>query len=211
MSHEWAGDGGILDWLESELNRMAGDNWQKRESCKMAAWIKPKMSHKKMVASLLQVRAHLILCFRAEEKIEIIKEDGKTKIVPKTGPTGLYGWLPVCEKTLPFELTASFLLTADAPGMPKPIKLQDQHRALFPLDEPIDERAGKRIAEWAKGGTVKPTDWQAALQAAENLDALGAVWKRIPAADKPKFSAAKDQRKTELSTPAESPVEAEEL
>ena len=206
MSHVWAGDGGVLDWQQEEFERMGG-----RESVKIASWIKPKTSHKSMVAKLLQVRAHLILCFRAEEKIEIIKEDGKTKIVPKTGPTGLYGWLPVCEKTLPFELTASFLLTADAPGMPKPIKLQDQHRALFPLDEPIDERAGKRIAEWAKGGTVKPTDWQAALQAAENLDALGAVWKRIPAADKPKFSAAKDQRKTELSTPAESPVEAEEL
>ena len=61
MSHVWAGDGGVLDWQEDELDRMAGDDWKKREAVKMAAWIKPKMSHKAMVKKLLQVRAHLIL------------------------------------------------------------------------------------------------------------------------------------------------------
>src|SRR4029077_19606096 len=46
MSHEWAGEGGILDWQDTELTRMAGDDYRKREACKMASWIKPKMSHK---------------------------------------------------------------------------------------------------------------------------------------------------------------------
>jgi hypothetical protein len=151
MSHVWSGDGGVLDWQENELDRMAGDDWKKRESCKMAAWIKPKTSHKQMVQKLLQVRAHLILCFRAEQKIEMVREDGKFKIVAKQSLTGLDGWIPVCEKNLPFELTASFLLTADAPGMPKPIKLQEQHRALFPLDKPINEESGRLVAEWASG------------------------------------------------------------
>lgn len=151
MSHEWAGDGGILDWQEEEFQRMGA-----RESAKMAAWIKPKSAHKHMVTKLLQVRAHLILCMRAEEKIEMVKgEDGKTKIVPKVGPAGFKGWLPICEKNLPYELTASFLLTADAPGIPKPIKLQDQHRDLFPLDQPITEESGRRLAEWSAG--LKPT------------------------------------------------------
>ena len=154
MSHEWAGEGGVLELQEAELERMAGDDWKKREACRMAAWIKPKMQHKKMVQRLLQVRAHLILCFRAEEKIEMVKgSDGKMQIVPKVSLTGINGWMPVCEKNLPFELTASFLLTADAPGMPKPIKLQEQHRAMFPLDKPIDQASGKRVSEWAQGGT----------------------------------------------------------
>lgn len=156
MSHVWAGDGGVLDWHEEELDRMAGTDWKKREAVKMAAWIKPKMSHKGMVQRLLQVRAHLILCFRAEQKIEMVREDGKTKIVAKQSLTGLDGWIPVCEKNLPFELTVSFLLTADAPGMPKPIKLQEQHRALFPMDKPINEESGRRVAEWAGGGAEKP-------------------------------------------------------
>jgi hypothetical protein len=154
MSHVWAGDGGVLDWQEEELDRMAGNDYRKRESCKMAAWIKPKVAHKRMVQRLLQLRAHVILCFRAEQKIEMIREDGKTKIVEKASPTGLHGWIPVCEKNLPFELTASFLLTADAPGIPKPIKLQEQHRAFFPLDRPITEETGRQLADWARGGAA---------------------------------------------------------
>jgi hypothetical protein len=125
-SLEWSGEGGVLEMHEAELDRMAGDDWKKREACKMAAWIKPKTQHKRMVQRLLQVRAHLILCFRAEEKVEMVRDEETKKmvIVPKKSLTGINGWIPVCEKSLPFELTASFLLTADAPGMPKPIKLQ---------------------------------------------------------------------------------------
>jgi hypothetical protein len=159
VSHVWAGDGGVLDWQEAELDRMAGDDWKKREQCKMAAWIKPKTAHKHMVQKLLQVRAHLILCFRAEQKIEMVKgPDGKMQIVAKQSLTGLDGWIPVCEKSLPFELTTSFLLTADKPGIPHPIKLQEQHRALFPLDKPINEESGRRIAEWASGGIQKENE-----------------------------------------------------
>lgn len=155
-SHEWAGDGGILDWADDELTRMAGDDYAKRERVKMASWIKPKMGHKHMIQKLLQVRAHLILCFRAEEKIEMIKgPDGKMQIVPKKSAIGLDGWMPVCEKNMPYELTTSFLLMASRPGIPHPIKLQEQHRPLFPLDKPITEESGRLIAQWAAGGQPK--------------------------------------------------------
>ena len=154
-SHEHAGDGGLLDWHEAEVTRMGGDDWKKREAVKMTAWIKPKMAHKAMVQRLLQIRAHLILCFRAEEKIEMLRgADGKMEVRPKQSLTGTGGWIPVCEKTLPYELTASLLLTADRPGVPKPIKLQEQHRALFPLDQPITEQSGERLAEWARGAAA---------------------------------------------------------
>jgi AAA domain len=154
-THEWAGEGGVLEMHEAELDRMAGQDWEKRERVKMAAWIKPKTQHKKMVQRLLQVRAHLILCFRAEEKVDMVRDDktGKMLIVPKKSVTGLDGWIPVCEKNLPYELTASFLLTADAPGIPKPIKLQEQHRIMFPDGKPIGEASGKLVAAWADGGT----------------------------------------------------------
>jgi len=164
MSHEYAGDGGILDMQEAEFTRMGS-----REVTKVASWIKPKGEHKHFMQKLLQVRAHLILCFRAEQKIEMVKMDGKMQIVPKQSLTGLDGWIPVTEKNVPFELTASFLLTADAPGIPKPIKLQEQHRALFPLDQPISEDSGRRIAEWATGAP----DWrQAHLTALRGAAAL---------------------------------------
>lgn len=152
-SHEHAGEGGLLDLQEAELQRMAGDDWKKREAVRMASWIRPKMSHKKFVQKLLQVRAHLILCMRAENKIEMVKgEGGKMVVQPKQSLTSIDGWIPICEKSLPFELTASFLLTPDQPGVPKPIKLQEQHRPFFPAGKPITEAAGVALAAWAAGG-----------------------------------------------------------
>jgi hypothetical protein len=147
-SHEHAGDGGLLDMHEAEYQRMGG-----KDSAKMAAWIKPKMAHKQMVNKLLQVKAHVILAFRAQQSIEIVKDaQGKMQVVPKKTLTGLDGWIPIAEKNLPYELTLSFLLTADAPGVPKPIKLQAQHRVFVPLDAPLSVETGRQLGEWARGG-----------------------------------------------------------
>ena len=221
-SHIWSGDGGVLDWQEEELDRMAGDNWQKREQCKMAAWIKPKLAHKHFVQKLLQVRAHIILCFRGEPKIEMVREDGKTKIVAKQSLTGLDGWIPICEKNLPFELTASFLMMADSPGIPKPIKLQEQHRKFIRLDAPLDEDAGRRLSDWSKGGTTTQpdkknadkvdsvgseqaiTDFLSMISGASDIPELkefftsAMAWAKNNGRDVPSFTIAKDKRKAEL-------------
>lgn len=196
-SHVWAGDGGVLEMQEDELDRMAGQDYRKREACKVASWIKPKGSHKKMVSRLLQVRAHLILCFRAEPKIEMVKDPqtGKMQIIAKQSLTGLDGWIPISEKNLPFELTVSFLMMASNPGVGMPIKLQEQHRALFPKGQQINETSGEKIAEWAAGGVPRapaepPTDIvanpalavaTAALEsaAAEGQTALLAAWQNL--------------------------------
>lgn len=153
FSHEHDGEGGMLDMQEAEYQRMGG-----REAVKMASWIKPKGEHRKMVSRLLQVRAHLILCFRAAEKIEMARgQDGKMEVRKKVTATGLDGWVPISEKSLPYELTCSFLLLPAHPGVPLPIKLQEQHKALFPLDQAITEESGRRLAEWARGGASSST------------------------------------------------------
>lgn len=170
FSHEHAGEGGILDWQEEELTRMAGTDWKRREACKMASWIKPKGDHKKMVSRLLKLQAHVILCFRAEQKIEIVTQNGETKVVPKKIASGFSDWIPICEKNILYELTSSFLLTPDAPGIPKPIKLQEQMRPFVNLNAPLDEQAGRKLAEWAKGGKeVAPSPAQALQDAAQEL------------------------------------------
>lgn len=195
-SHEYAGEGGILDWQEEELTRMVGNDYQKRESCKMASWIKPKMAHKAFVNKLLQVRSHLILCFRAEPKTEMVKKNGKMVVQAKEGLTGLEGWFPICEKNMPYELTAYFLLMAAQPGVPHPIKLMARHREFFPLDQPITEKAGEALAVWARGGQVAVAqpdtlseeacrDLLIAIESATTLEELkqyGEAAKRAPAA-----------------------------
>ncbi len=153
MSHEHAGEGGLLDMHEAELDRMAGDDWRKREKVKFTAWIAPKREHKRMVSRLLQLRAHVILCFRAEQKTEIVRgEGGKLETAPKRLLSGFTDWIPVAEKNLLFELTLSMVLSPENPGCPIPIKIQEQHQALFPRDRPVDEESGRALAKWAEGG-----------------------------------------------------------
>jgi hypothetical protein len=151
MSHEWAGDGGCLDWHDE----LMGGNQAKNFS----AWIEPKKAHKRMLTQLLQLNAHVILCFRAEPKVEAKKnERGQWEYVPKPSLTGLDGWIPISEKMLPYELTASFLLMADAPGVPRPIKLQEQHKPFVPLDQKLSENTGRQLAAWAAGSSGEPND-----------------------------------------------------
>jgi hypothetical protein len=149
FSHEWTGDGGCLDWADE----LAGGDPKK----KAAAWATVKPAHRRMMTKLLQLDAHVIVCLRAEYgKVDIIRSGGKTEFVPKrTLPGGsLNDWYPECEKAFPYELTASFLVTLDAPGVPAPLKLQEQHRSLVPLDEPLSEGVGRRLAEWAAGASA---------------------------------------------------------
>lgn len=152
-SHVWSGDGGMLDWFDDEYERLGG-----KDNVKMLAWVKPKKSHKQMVSKMLQTRAHIILCLRAEEKIEMVKDKQTSKMVvqPKASLTGLGGWIPLCDKALPFEATVSFLFIADQPGIPHPIKLPEQLKSIFPLDKVVDESSGERLAAWAKGGISSP-------------------------------------------------------
>ena len=139
FSHEYDGEGGIMDWadeLETAGTRSPGN------------WKVPKRAHKKMMNTLLQCRASLIFCLRADEKIEIIKEGGKTLVRP-------LGWMPICEKRFMYEMTASFTLTPERPGQPRfdlPHKLQQQHRGMFQEGEPIGEASGQALAAWARGG-----------------------------------------------------------
>jgi hypothetical protein len=147
MSHEWEGDGGMLDWHDE----LMGSDQRK----KMTAWIEPKKAHRRMVTRLLQVSAHVILAFRSAEKVEMRRgEGGRQEVVPKQTLTGLDGWVPISEKNLPFELTMSCLLLASQPGVPHPIKLPEKLKPFLPLDRPISEDTGRQLARWAAGGAA---------------------------------------------------------
>lgn len=159
MSHEWAGDGGCIDMHDQKLDQLAGDDAAKAERMNVLAWKDAKMAHKRMMSRFLQCRAHLIFCLRAEEKIKFVKVEGKLKIEPA-------GWQPICEKNFMYEMTTSFMLHSDLPGIPVPMKLQEQHKPFFDLGRPLDEKAGKLFAEWCAGAkATRPDQSQAAAPA----------------------------------------------
>jgi hypothetical protein len=155
FSHEYDGEGGIIDFAD----RLASEGVKSPGN-----WKEPKLAHKKMMNALLQCHASVIFCLRADEKIEILREGGKTVVRP-------LGWMPICEKRFLYEMTASFTLTPDKPGVPHfdlPHKLQRQHRGMFTDTQPISEESGRLLSSWAKGGSVAPVTSQPALGATDD-------------------------------------------
>ena len=180
FSHEYDGPGGIVDWADELAAKgvKSPGNWKE-----------PKLAHKKLMQYCLQSRVSFIFCLRADEKIEIIREGGKTVVRP-------LGWSPICEKRFLYETVATFTLVPNAPGIPQfdlPHKLQDQHRPFFPAGQPIGEEAGRLLAEWARGAQggasvvvtpdVPPDVLELAKEGQDAADrgtaVLAAFWKRL--------------------------------
>lgn len=143
MSHEHFGNGGLLDWHDEELSRMAGNDQAKRERCNMAAWIAPKVGHKHMMRTIARIGADIIMCFRAERKTAMRQINGKLEVMD-------LGWQPICEKNMPYEMTCSLLLDADRPGIPQPVKIEQHHRSAFKHNKQIDRSCGEALAAWAR-------------------------------------------------------------
>lgn len=157
FSHEWAGEGGVLEWHDE----IKGDN----EKLNMSAWIKPKMAHKAMISSFLQRRIPIVFCLRAEEK---------TGVGPGGKPIAL-GWTPIGDSRFMFELTTMITLSNDKPGRVNydlPRKIQRQHLHLFPDGELIGEEAGQQLAAWARGDDIGGVGPSGKSKAEQVVDAL---------------------------------------
>lgn len=162
MSHEHEGPGGLLDFWEAEIDRMAGDDWAKRERVKMLAIQKPKAARRALINGILNIEhVNLIFCFRAKESAKPVKgPGGKTEVVSQ-------GFMPIAGDEFVFEMTLNALLLPNAGGVPTweseergermMIKLPIQFReALLKSKAPLDEELGARLAKWAEGGSPKP-------------------------------------------------------
>jgi hypothetical protein len=157
MSHEHEGPGGLLDAHETELTRMAGQDYGKRERMQMLAWQKPKAARRQLLNGIVQLGVSCIMCFRAGEKTKPMKDpkDGKTKPVDM-------GFTPIAGPEFVYEMTMSALLhprsdgvptwNSEHPGERMAMKLPGQFRDMFGGKEPLSEKHGKLLAEWARGG-----------------------------------------------------------
>lgn len=160
MSHEHEGEGGCLEWHELELDRIAGDDWVKREKATWTAWIKPKAAHNRLVNYLEQVRCHLVLLSRAKEKTDFSARDSSGKIKPKP-----LGWTPIVGDRLAYFATLSLILPLGAEGRPdfseRSTKLDKQGFDFIRDQQQISIETGRALLAWSRG-----EDMQAAMQAA---------------------------------------------
>lgn len=180
MSHEHIGLGGYLLTQEAEVDRMAGDDYQKRDRVKMAGWIKPSRLRQQMITGILQLNTNFIFCFRAKEK---------TKPVPGKQPVEM-GFMPIAGEDLLFEMTVNVLLMPKADGVPTwrsdqigerlMMKLPGQFASLFPEGKPLDEETGASLAEWAKGSAVaRDYAAEAGAAAAKGVEEFRKFWKGL--------------------------------
>lgn len=160
LTHEHAGDGGVLDMQEAELYRMAKDDYTKREQCKMAAWIKPKKEHGDFIGHLLRLKCALVVCLRGEEKTHFAKDRDNKRVVVTDEFSS-----PIFDKRFIFEMTVNFETVARSGkgGFVVPRKLPPEFTSpgLIPdEDEQIGVNHGEALAAWCaapKGpGSKKP-------------------------------------------------------
>ena len=155
MSHEHEGPGGVLDQHEKILDKQAGSDWRKRNKLTFGAWAKPKAQRRQLINAVLRLGCNAVFCFRAKEKLKL--ESGKD-------PVNL-GWQAIAGEEFVFEMTVSHLLYPGSNGVPvlmpdnraEAASLKHPHRFkdVFPNGSQLDEKAGRRLAEWAAGAGSK--------------------------------------------------------
>lgn len=182
ISHEHEGPGGVLEMHAAQQERLSGGDYKKYDSVNFLAWAKPKSDRRKLINALLQMKfGAVIFCFRAKEKIKMVKERGgngrdKTVVINQ-------GWQAIGGEEFVYEMTTRFLLPPGANGVPRWEPEEEGEKETmrlpayfvniltgesrggpgaapsmtFPKGRQIDEAMGEGMARWAAGGSVDGT------------------------------------------------------
>ncbi len=169
MSHEHIGEGGYLETAEAVIDRIAGNDFKKREAVKMLGWAKAGPLRQKMIEGIKQLDGVFIFCFRAKEKTKPVKKDGKTEVIDM-------GFMPIAGEEWVYEMAVNCMLEPRSEGVPTwrsdhigermMMKCPAQFKHIFAAQQPLSEDIGRALAEWSRGGsTVSPPE-QTAMSAA---------------------------------------------
>lgn len=180
MSHEHEGPGGVLEWHQSEVERLSGGDERKAERVKLGAWSAPKAARRRLINTILQLKLNAIFCFRSKEKLKV--EPGK--------PPVQLGWMPIAGEEFLYEMTVNALLYPgskgvptwhpDHPGEKQMLKLPRQFHMLFEDPVPLSEDIGQTLAQWAAGDTVDHgAAVKEAITTADSVAALEAITPQI--------------------------------
>lgn len=160
-SHEHEGIGGHLELHQQETDRLVKEWKTTRNKAQRAAWALPKATRKKLILGAQRLNMHVIWCFRAKEKLDW------NSSTPKE-----LGFMPLAGEGLVYEMDLTALLLPGAKGRPTwqskeigekmMIKTSEWAKGML-RNEPLDERFGAELAQWAKGGAPaeSPTDERA--------------------------------------------------
>lgn len=175
VSHEWNGIGGC----EDIANAPDGQG----KAPKNPRWNTAKREHKSFMNAMLQSPLHVIACMRAQPKVKLETQNGKTVYVDQ-------GVLPIQEKSFTFELTASMMLW-NSGKQRDVLKCPDELAGIFGksgewAEGYLTAQSGKQLRDWVDGGgKVDPEvqrAWDQLLMTCEQgMAALQAAWVKLPA------------------------------
>lgn len=152
ISHAHDGPGGMLEQHEAELDRMAGNDWKKRERATWTAWIRPKALENRFIYRLEELEIPTVLCFRAKEKIRIVKGQDPIDL----------GWQPISSDRIAFQTIFTLVIPPEPLIAKKGIPdltvsdLRQPFDTMIATGKQIDEDLGRRLALWAAGGSSRP-------------------------------------------------------
>lgn len=191
VSHMHDGPGGLLEWHDEELDRMAGTDQKQRDRKNWTAWIKPKAAENQFIYTMLEADCHLILCFRAKEKI---------KIIAGQAPIDL-GWQPIAGERIAFETIFTLTLPPHSKGVPDLgiSEMREPFDKLIPSGQPLSEATGAKLAVWAAGVITSPGEPAARESLTHSqfktlVDQDGIAAERVAAAGKALFPEAESLR-----------------
>ncbi len=213
MSHEHEGPGGVLEMHQAEHKRLGG-----KEGTKLLAWGKPKADRRRLINTLLQIPVNFILCFRAKQKLKIVRGQDPEPL----------GYQPIGGDDWIYEMTLKCLLLPGANGVPTwrsdysgeaaMIKLPEQFRETFSKNPQLTEDIGEILARWSVGGEQRAAvgareleEQYAACSDAATFRALedtrSAVWSTLSTEEKKRVKAHAQvaQARVEASTNVEPP------
>lgn len=153
-SHEWDGEGGVLDMKEQFLNQF---DERQRDRNNARAWNHAKGPHKKLLTFVERSPVHMIWTFQAKDATDWSKsKPEKLGWVPVTGDRFLYrfqaaAYLPPLSEGKPNW-------NPRLPGEMEMVKCPGWAKPILQSNPQLCEDIGERLARWALGdGDAKTT------------------------------------------------------
>lgn len=153
LSDEHLGEGGYLEWHESEIARMGGNEY--------GAWARPAGARKRLASGIAHTTVPMFLTFIAQEKTEQVddpKKPGKKKVIQ-------LGWMPVAPLVLVKVLDLTCILPYDSKGTPiwksrdlpgeDFIRKWPEYLLKVMKEGQLTEAHGEALARWALGDAAK--------------------------------------------------------
>lgn len=168
-SHEWEGEGGCEDIAH------AGNP-------KTPRWNDAKREHKRFMNTLLQADMHVILCLRAREKVKMVKREGRIEY-------DSLGVMPICEKNVMFECTASMMMWNGGKSRDV-LKCPEELAGIFGKAGEVAQgyltpKNGLQLRKWVDGGAKLDPAVESARNTLRTVTEKGAAelekaWKAQP-------------------------------